>query len=270
MGAALRRGSSRLVGWLADRRIPRPLRAPILGGYARLFDVDLSEVRLPLAEHPSLAAFFVRRLKAGARSFPADPAVLPSPADGRVQAAGRIERDALLQAKGHSYSVTELLAGAARDVQLEGGWAWTIYLSPRDYHRVHAPVDARLVDVRWVPGGRLPVKPSVLERRDRVFATNERAVLRLETERAPLFLVMVGALNVSRIRVVGVAPGEGAPAGGRAFARGDELARFELGSTVILIAPAGGPEPARGEATRVGKAVRMGDALGAWRSTVRT
>ena len=267
MRAALRRGSSRLVGWLSDRRIPRPLRAPLFSGYARLYDVDLSEVRLPLAEHASLAAFFVRRLKVDARSFGGDPAVLPSPADGRIQALGRIEGEALLQAKGRAYPVRELLCGEGDDIDMEGGWAWTIYLSPRDYHRVHAPVDALLSSVRWIPGERRPVKPGVLARRDRVLATNERAVLRLETGRGPLFLVMVGALNVGRIRVVGVHPGGNVLPGGRTLARGEELARFELGSTVVLIAPPGGPEPANG-APDIGAAVRMGQPLGEWRSPV--
>jgi phosphatidylserine decarboxylase len=99
----------------------------------------------------------------------------------------------------------------------------------------------------------------VLERRDRVLATNERAVLRLATARGPLFLVMVGALNVGRIRIVGVPEGSAFP--GRKFARGDELARFELGSTVVLIAPPGGPRPVGPAA---GAAVRMGEAIGRW------
>lgn len=232
---------------------------PLFRTYARFYDVDLSELRLPLVEHASLCAFFVRRLKDGARSFAAHADSLPSPADGRMQALDRIEHGSVLQAKGRAYRVDELLAGVGADLDLEGGTAWTIYLSPRDYHRVHCPTDATLTEVRWVPGDLRPVKPSVLASRERVFATNQRAVLRLEGARGPLLLVMVGALNVGRIRVVGVPPEGAVPSGGRAFARGDELARFELGSTVVLIAPPGGPTPA---GPAVGDAVRMGQEIG--------
>ncbi len=255
----LRRTLSQLVGWLSDRRIPRFLRAPLFRAYARLYDVDLSQLRVALEQHASLGAFFVRRLKSGARPFPSDPDALPAPADGRLQALDRIEGGSLLQAKGRAYGLDELLAGEGTQSEFEGGTAWTIYLSPRDYHRVHCPADARLVRVRWVAGERRPVRSGTLARRDRVLSTNERAVLRLETANGPLMLVMVGALNVGRIRVVGVEPGSDAPRGGRAFARGDELARFELGSTVVLIAPPGGPVPA---GPGVGQAVRMGEVIG--------
>lgn len=253
---------SHAIGALADVKLPRFLRAPLFRLYARLYRVELDEVRLALPEHPSFTAFFIRRLQQDARPFAEDPDLLPSPADGRFQAIDEIAGDTVLQAKGMPYSVAELLGGAPEGVELDGGAAWTIYLSPRDYHRVHAPIDCRLVEVRWIQGERRPVKPSVLARTPRVFATNERAVLRLEGERGPLFLVMVGALNVGRIRVVGVPPGGSPPEGGSAFARGAELARFELGSTVVLIAPReGGPRPAD---VAVGEAVRMGSPIGRW------
>jgi phosphatidylserine decarboxylase len=271
MGTPLRRAASRAFGWLADRRLPRFLRAPVYRAYGRAFDIDFDEVRLALAEHPSLGAFFVRRLKAGARPFPADPALLPSPADGRLQALDRIEDGSVLQAKGQPYPVRELLGEAAAGVELEGGWAWTVYLSPRDYHRVHSPVRAALADVLWLGGTRYSVAPEVLARR-RVLGVNERAVLRLESDAGPLFLVMVGALNVGRIRVVGVEPGrDGPPAPGAGtgravgpprFERGAELARFEMGSTVVLVSPPGGAEPEGN--LELGGPVRMGQVLGRW------
>lgn len=248
------------VGWLSDRRIPRPLRAPLYRAYSRAYRVELGEVRLELAEHPSFASFFVRRLREGARPFASGPDEFPAPCDGTVQALDRIERGTILQAKGRPYSVRELLGGVGEEVELEGGQAWTIYLSPRDYHRVHAPLDARLVEARWLPGSRYSVAPKVLLARPKVFSINERVVMRLESADGPLFLVMVGALNVGRIRVVGVEPNAGGPlTGQRAFARGDELARFELGSTVILVLP---PQP-RAWRTQLalGAAVRMGQSF---------
>lgn len=240
MGTGLRRSLSRLVGALADLHLPRPLRAPLYRTWARAYDVDLSEPRLDLADHPSLGAFFVRRLKPGLRPLPEDPALLPSPCDGRLQACDSIERGTILQAKGRPYPVAELLGPPAAGLDLEGGRAWTIYLSPRDYHRVHSPIAARLGAVAWLPGDLFSVAPAVLARRARVLSINERAVLRLDGARGPLFLVMVGALNVGRIRVVGVEPGREVPAGAPLeFERGGELARFELGSTVVLVAPPG-------------------------------
>lgn len=258
---------SRLTGWLADRRIPRPLRAPAYRTYARLTGADLAEARPPLDGYASLGAFFVRHLVDGARPLDPDPQVLPSPCDGRVQDVSRIHEGSILQAKGRPYPVRDLLAGVGEDLDLEGGHAWTVYLSPRDYHRVHSPAQAELSDLRWVPGTFYSVQPSVLLRRPRVLCGNERAVLRLETPRGPLLLVMVGALNVARIRVVGAEPGvDGAPTGRdgalRPFERGGELARFELGSTIVLVAPPGGPEPLA-DLTQE-QPLRLGEAIGRW------
>ncbi|HVS08439.1 MAG TPA: archaetidylserine decarboxylase [Planctomycetota bacterium] len=261
MPTPLRRASSRLFGWMSDLRLPRALRAPVYRAYGRHFGVDLSELRLPLEEHPSFGAFFVRRLREGARPFPPDPSVLPSPADGYLQSLDSIRDGSVLQAKGRPYAVRELLAGAGEDLELEGGHAWTIYLSPRDYHRVHSPEDSALAEVRWVRGARYSVDPRVLARRPRVLSINERAVLRLEGANGTLLLVMVGALNVGRIRVVGVEPWRsGSPNPPRALRRGEELARFEMGSTVVLIAPRGRAVPVEG--LEPGSHLRMGQVIG--------
>ncbi|MBI5434213.1 MAG: phosphatidylserine decarboxylase [Planctomycetes bacterium] len=258
MPTPILRAMSLATGWFADCKLPRPLRSPLYRAYSSAYRVDLSELRLSLADHPSFAAFFVRRLKDGARPFPADPRTFPSPCDGTFQSFGAIENGSILQAKGRPYPVEELLALAPGEHDFTGGHAWTIYLSPRDYHRVHSPVAGRLEEVRWCDGARYSVAPKVLERRPKVLSINERAVLRLSTEHGPLWLVMVGALNVGRIRVVGVEPGaKGAP---RRFERGEELARFEMGSTVVLVAPRGGPKPLASLA--LARAVRMGEPIG--------
>lgn len=256
----LRRGLSLAVGWICDRRLPRAWREPLFRAYAKRYQVDLDEVRLPLGEHPSLGAFFVRRLRDGAREFPSDPALFPSPCDGTLQASDAIERDTVVQAKGRPYSVRELLAGVGADLEFEGGHAWTIYLSPRDYHRVHTPVSGRLSEAAWVGRARYSVAPSVLSAREKVLSINERCAMRIDTARGALVLVMVGALNVGRIRVVGVEPGaDGRARPARELARGDELARFELGSTVVLIAPRGFARPSE---LAPGARVRMGQLLG--------
>jgi len=254
--------ASGAAGWLADRRIPRRLRAPLFRGFAAAYGADLSEVRPPLEGYPSLGAFFVRRLAEGARPIADDPALLVSPVDGTLQGAGEIAAGTLLQAKGRAYSARELLAGVGEDLELDGGSAWTLYLSPRDYHRIHAPEAGTLTEVRWVGGMRWSVAPAVLSRR-LVLPVNERCVLRIETRGATLLLVAVGALNVGRIRVVGVEPGHSGPlAPARPLARGEELARFEMGSTVVLIAPRGSARVS--PAAVPGRAVRMGEAIGRW------
>lgn len=260
-----RRGLSRLVGWATDRSVPRFLRAPVYRGYARFTGADLAEVRLDLADFPSLGAFFVRELRTGARPIDTDPAALVSPVDGRVQSVGPIERGTVLQAKGRTYAVEELTGGLEKGfekpLELEGGFAWTIYLSPRDYHRIHAPLTATLTAARWIPGDRFSVAPAVLDRR-RVLDVNERAVLRLESASGTFLLVLVGALNVGRIRVVGVPPSyatEPVRPGAR-FERGAEIARFEMGSTIVLIAPRGVAVPKSDLST--GDAVRLGTRIG--------
>ena len=242
MGVALRKRLSHLVGWLTDLRVPKPLRRFVYGTYCRFTGADASEAQLTLEAYGSLGAFFVRRLKDGARRIDSDPSVLVSPCDGTVQNVSRIEAGTILQAKGQAYSVRELLDLPEEVGDLEGGLAITIYLSPRDYHRVHVPEAATLTRVRWLAGDRRSVAPRVLASTERVLATNERAVIVLEGERVSYHLVMVGALNVGRIRVVGVDPGASPPRP-RPMERGDELARFEMGSTVVLVFPPGVLEP---------------------------
>lgn len=256
-----RRGLSRLVGWATDRRVPRFLRGTVYGGFARYTGADLSEVRLAIDDFPSLGAFFVRELKTGARPIDADPDALVSPVDGTVQTVCAIERGTILQAKGRPYSVAELCGGLELGLELEGGAAWTIYLSPRDYHRIHAPVAARLESARWIDGDRHSVAPKVLDRR-RVLDVNERCVLRLQNARGTFLLVLVGAMNVGRIRVVGVEPhyGQEPVHPGSRFERGAELARFEMGSTIVLLAPRGVASPAAELVP--GRAVRLGSRIG--------
>lgn len=264
MATPLRRALSHAVGWAADRRVPVCLRAPLYRGYARATGASLDEVRLPLATFPSLGQFFVRELKDGARTIDRAPDALVSPVDGTVQAIDRIERGTLLQAKGRAYAVDELLGGLRGATLLEGGTSWTIYLSPRDYHRIHAPEDVRVEEIAWLPGARYSVQPKVLARYP-VLSVNERVVMRLASAHGPCFLVLVGALNVGRMRVVGIEPTDRrtlAPA--PAFARGGELARFEMGSTIVFVTPPGVCEPLAGLAQ--GASVRLGAAIGRWRA----
>ncbi|QDU85861.1 Phosphatidylserine decarboxylase proenzyme [Planctomycetes bacterium Pla163] len=252
--------SSRLVGLLADLPLPRFARAFAWRRFASAVGANLEEVERPLDEYRSLNHFFVRRLAPGRRSFPTDPVLFPSPVDGRVQSIERIGGEGhVLQAKGQPYGVRELLGPAAPE-RLDGWWSWILYLSPRDYHRVHSPFAGRPRSITWIEGERISVAPKVLERIPRVFVRNARAVVEIETESGPAFLVMVGALNVSRIRLEGVETGASTVPAGLHYAVGDELGRFEMGSTVILVTPPDGPVPSA--ELEPGRAVRLGETIG--------
>ncbi len=261
MTTRARRALSHAVGWVADRRIPKRWRAPVFRTFARWTGADLSEARPPLDAYPSLGAFFVRRLVDGARSWPAEEELLGCPCDGRVQALERVtDAGTVLQAKGQPYSLGELLGSAGEGLDLEGAWVLTIYLSPRDYHRVHCPQESRLEHVAWLGAERFSVAPKVLLRRPRVFVRNERVALRLTAQTGPYGLVLVGALNVGRLRVVGVEPGAAEPMRrDPRFARGEELGRFEMGSTIVLVLPKGPWTPL--EHLRPELPVRLGDPI---------
>lgn len=244
-------GISRLAGRLADLPLPRFVRPAIFGVFARLVGVDLDEVEKPLAEHPSLGAFFVRRLRPGLRPMPEDRAAVVSPVDGRLAAFGAIDGDQLLQVKGLHYSLDDLVDDAGESQRFRGGFFVTIYLSPQDYHRIHAPCAGTIAWARHVPGRLFPVnRPSVAVVPD-LFARNERVMCSIETAAGGVLVAAVGALNVGRISSAfdrgwngprgGVSNRRGAGAETRRYdpplvvERGADLMAFHLGSTVVLL-----------------------------------
>jgi phosphatidylserine decarboxylase len=241
---------SALVGWTATRQLPARLRALAYRAFARAVGANLDETELPLGEYRSLGDFFARGLRQGARPIEPRTDTVISPCDGVVAACGVATGGTLLQAKGHMYRLAELLADEEFAAALDGGHYTTIYLSPRDYHRVHAPIDATLVGCEYIPGRLWPVNPRVADRREGLLARNERVVLRLNSRRAgDVALVMVGAAGVGNIRLSH--PGLPSPppdsasfrASGERYRielpgirirRGDELGAFRLGSTVVM------------------------------------
>jgi phosphatidylserine decarboxylase len=224
---------------------------------------------LPLEAYDSLGELFARRLRPGARPVEAARDAVIAPCDGTIAACGVAGSGSLIQAKGRRYQLDELVVDDRLARALVGGDYATIYLSPRDYHRVHTPVDASVVSYHYVPGARWPVNPRIAARRDRLFVRNERVVIELDGGRlGQLALVMVGAAGVGNIELCGVSASSAASwrtAGERrriecgfAVSRGDELGAFRLGSTVILIATPGAIRLA-GEP---GTIVRFGQRLG--------
>ena len=226
----------------------RPWKDFLIGRVVRAYHVDMTEAVEPDPRaYPSFNAFFTRALREGARPLDGDDSVIACPADGRISQAGRIEAGRIVQAKGRGYSVTELLADdMAAATYANGGFA-TIYLSPRDYHRVHMPLAGRLLETLHVPGRLFSVAPGPVADIPRLFARNERLVCHFEGEHGPFCVVLVGAMLVSGISTVW--SGAEVPPYARrvvrqdwrarnvALARGAEMARFEMGSTVIALTP---------------------------------
>jgi phosphatidylserine decarboxylase len=258
---------SRLVGRLADLRLPRPLLLPLIRAYVRAYGVDLSEAALPADAYPSFSAFFTRRLRAAARPIETEPGVVVSPSDSRLASIGRVPEDGRLeQVKGDRYSLEALLGSSGDAEALRGGQHATLYLSPSMYHRVHSPVDGRIVGWRYVPGLLFPVNAMGVRSVPGLFTRNERVVVLIETEpHGRVAVVLVGATNVGRIQLAfaeletnrGRAPGRVAPPQPVAVRRGDELGVFNLGSTVVLLVADPRLEPTfeKGSLVRVGQAL---------------
>ncbi len=236
---------SRLV-FLATRWRFEPWKNFLIRQVSRRYAVDLDEAAESSEQAwPHFNAFFTRALQPGARPQPSNPAAIACPADGRLSQAGAIRAGRILQAKGRDYSVAELLADEAAAADYAQGSFATVYLSPRDYHRVHMPLDGELVETLHVPGRLFTVAPFAVESIPRLFARNERLVCRFQGSQGPFAVVLVGALLVSGIetvwRGVEVPPYARAivrrnwRARGIRLQRGDELGRFNMGSTVILL-----------------------------------
>jgi len=196
--------------------------------------------------YPSFNAFFTRALKAGARPIAGGEHDLVSPVDGTLSQLGHVRDGQLLQAKGMHYTAGALLADEAAAARYDGGGFACIYLAPYNYHRIHMPLAGRLTATRYVPGQLYSVNAATARTVPNLFARNERVVCEFDTELGPLAVVMVGALFVGSIETVFA--GEINPPRtrgglvtcvetgvGRQFARGEELGRFNMGSTVVLL-----------------------------------
>jgi phosphatidylserine decarboxylase len=243
---------SRLVYVITRWEWP-PLKNRLIRGFIRLYDVDLSEANEASAQaYPCFNAFFTRSLKDGARPLAGEPSAVLCPADGALSQIGAIEQGRIFQAKGRWLSAVELLGGDPElAAQFDGGSFATIYLSPRDYHRVHMPLAGALTRMIHVPGRLFSVSPSTTRSVPRLFSRNERLVCLFSTAAGPMVVVMVGAIFVASMDTVWA--GAVTPAGRRTrtwgyasepptpptLARGAELGRFNIGSTVILLLPKG-------------------------------
>ena len=264
---------SRLVYW-ATRWTWKPWKNFLIGQIVRRFNVDLSEAQTPdLSAFEHFNAFFTRLLKPGARSADAAADALLCPADGKVSQAGPIRAGRILQAKGQDYTVAELLASEADAAAYADGSFVTVYLSPRDYHRAHMPLSGILVSTVHVPGRLFSVAPAPVAAIPRLFARNERLVCHFEGEHGPFVVVMVGAMLVSSVSTVWSGL-EIPPYASRVTRREwrdqnirrerfAEMARFNMGSTVIVLLPPGVGQVAADLAAE--QAVKVGQRIGTLR-----
>ena len=238
---------SRAFGYAADLEFPTRVQGQLNQAYARLVGVDVSESEHPPENYRSLTAFFTRRLKSGLRPSGEGAQVITSPVDARLAQRGMVPPSGeLVQVKGVRYSLAELLGSASDARRFTGGAYATLYLSPRDYHRIHAPIDAKIVGMRYLPGRLLPVNSFAVNNFENLFALNERLITFIEHESGrQIAVVKVGATCVGRISVSYDTLVSNQSDNQRTVyrrydpeidvERGGELGVFNLGSTVVLV-----------------------------------
>ncbi|ASS68967.1 MULTISPECIES: archaetidylserine decarboxylase [unclassified Paenibacillus] len=243
-----RKWISRLTGSFAKSRASRGF----IPRFARTYGIRTEEAERAIQEYATLNEFFTRRLKPGMRPVDDTADMAVSPVDALVTGAGPIQDGTMLGIKGQDYTVEELLNGSPRIQNYRNGYYAVLYLSPTDYHRIHVPADGVIVEREHLPGRVYPVNEFGLTRMRRVLSRNERLVTYMTHNGGEIAIVKVGALNVSSIRYTEPQTAD--------VRRGDELAYFEFGSTVVLLFEDGTFEPRTDLA--VGLKVKMGEQLG--------
>lgn len=260
---------SRLIGYLADSENPW-LKSKLIQLFSHFFPINIAEAAPDNYEqYASFNAFFTRALKPGARPIVQEPNAIASPADGAISEIGIIKNDQLLQAKGHHYSLLALLGGdTALAEQFNNGAFATIYLSPKDYHRVHMPLAGTLQQTRYVPGKLFSVNQTTANNVPGLFARNERLICVFDTDSGPMIVILVGAMIVAAIETVWA--GQVAPQAKKitaidmtqtiALDKGGEMGRFKLGSTAIVLFPEN--TVAWNESLTNGTPIQLGELLG--------
>jgi len=270
-----RNAMSRFAGRLVSIRLPQPLQRWQILAASRFFGINLDEVRDPLTSFRCFQDFFVRALKPGTRTIDPDPDAIVSPCDGAWGESGVVEHGQLLQVKGQAYSLAALLGGEPDAKQYEGGSFATLYLSPADYHRFHAPCDVNVSRARYLPGSLWPVNEAGLAGVDSLFAQNERIAAFMDVSGRSLpdgvCVVAVGATMVGKVHVnfdslttnvKGAAPETreySAQTKATRLAAGAEWGRFEFGSTLVILVSA---EAGTIDFRPTGERVRMGNRIG--------
>lgn len=244
-----RKWVSRCAGKIATSRASRHL----IPKFAKSYGIRVEDAERAIHEYDSLNAFFTRRLKPGLRPISQGEGLLISPVDALITGMGDIQDGLLLNVKGQDYTLDELLHHSPHLQKYKRGYYFVLYLSPTDYHRIHAPVTGKTVESEYIDGKVYPVNDFGLTHMTRVLSRNERLVTYLQHACGEVSVVKVGALNVSSIRYVDdMVKGE--------YERGEELAYFEFGSTVVLLTDTGTFDPLA--SLKLGDKVQMGQTLG--------
>lgn len=237
---------SRLAGFIANCRITW-FKNWLIDDFIRRYQVDMSEAQEPNPHHYySFNNFFTRALKPEARPIVQEQAAIACPVDGSISQIGLICENTLIQAKGFDYDLQQLLGGSAEHAKLfQNGHFTTLYLAPKDYHRIHMPIAGQLREMIYVPGQLFSVSPATANSIPKLFARNERVIALFDTAAGPMAMILVGAMLVASISTVWA--GLIAPARGKQIRswqyhdqnielnRGDEMGHFQLGSTVIVL-----------------------------------
>jgi phosphatidylserine decarboxylase len=234
---------STVVGRATRLPVPPVLHQAAMRLFAHQYDVNVEEADGSIEDYPTFGAFFTRKLKPGRRTIDPGATVIASPVDAHVSQVGAIERGACLQAKGITFPVDKLLGDARRALDFEQGSFITLYLSPRDYHRFHAPLGGHISGYHYVPGEFWPVNQASVRSKHALFAINERLVTYLDTPAGACAYVAVGATCVARIHAAydELITHQGQGAKSQTYPRpiaidkGAEIGMFEMGSTVILL-----------------------------------
>ncbi len=250
----------------------RAIKDFLITRFVKLYGVDTSDVLHKVPEQfATLNDFFIRDLEHGARPIDQNHDTIVAPVDGTVSSAGSISGHHVFQAKGLDYSLEDLLATDLQEVDnyVDGSYA-TLYLAPYNYHRVHSPIDGRIVAARYVPGDLFSVNAKTVAHVAGLFRRNERLILHIDTDSGPAAVILVGALNVGSIstpwsgevrpRKHGVVESIGLDKGPEVLRKGDLLGWFNMGSTVIVLLPKG--TCAWHDGLVPGSTLRMGAAIG--------
>lgn len=260
---------SRLFGRLVALSHPRWLARSIIRRFIKMYNVDTDEIEKPVEEYRSLSAFFIRKLKPGARTMDDDPETIVSPVDGLVMTSGKLtDSMEALQIKGRRYELKKLIPENQNISSYRNGRYIQLYLSPRDYHRIHFPFESRVCRATYRKGRLLPVNPFSLSHFKNVFPENERVILELEHGKHRALMALVGALNVGRIGLSfsdfetnrGRRKNREIPLEQNHGDKGNDLGWFMMGSTVVLFFPENEFDPS----VESGSTVRVGQPIGKW------
>lgn len=244
--------SNKWLSFLAGKFAKSSVSRRFIPYFVRTYKISVEEAEKSVDEYATLNDFFVRRLKPDRRVVDPDQTALVSPVDGTLSAMGKIDQGTLLSIKGQDYEVKQLLHHSPRTITYQQGYYFVIYLSPSDYHRIHAPVTGKIVEKDVVAGKHFPVNEYGMRRVRHVLSRNARKITYLNSPHSEIALVKVGALNVSSICYESSLPVE--------IKRGDSLAYFEFGSTIVLLIE--NKSFFTKDDLKVGQPIRMGQALG--------